>query len=184
MLYLIQLLSSTDKLPWLYCDNAWNTEDCRPYSFLASTDLATTTTPAPTTDSWRETTPAAEYFDNFRPSILCILVLWVLILLPLVQGSKSLLKSFSVGYPLFHFLNALLFFRAISIPGIGSGYQLLYRPDFSGYAHEWFWLNIFTMSLGGWFSAYYGCLFVVGKYIEESIFPIPHSSLLPSYVSH
>ena len=183
-MFLIQILSSTDKLPWLYCDNEWNTESCRPYPFLASNDsTATTTSGAISAEDWiyqlerdRLTSPAAEYFHKTQPSVLSTLVLWVLILLSLVQGTKSLLKSFFVGFPLLHFLNALLFFRAISLPGTGIGYQILYEPNFSGYTQGggWIWAEILEMSLGGWFLTEYGCLFVVGKYIKESIFPIPH----------
>ena len=168
------MLSSGNKLPWLYCDNGWNTDECLPYSFLASTNL-TPTTEVPNYSTLYNP-PAVEYFENRSTlqKILCNLVTWVLILLPLIQGAKSLLKSFFVGFPLLLLLNTLLLLRAISLSPIE--YRFMLRPDFDcfTYPEPYPWLDILRISLGVWFIAEYGCLFVVGKYIEESIFPIPH----------
>ena len=131
------------------------------------------------------TTPAEEYWRNYGYSafdsqkVVCILAMWILVMVPLVQGPKSLVKCFSVGFPLLLFLNALLFIRAVSLPHSGIGLRYVFQHGYGhGYGFKFYdddpSFPIWRMCLGFWFSAEYGLLFSVGKYIPKRTFPLPH----------
>ena len=154
----------------------------------------TPTTPVPTTPSdympedmqedwqdWLDHTqrvdPEMEFHswtESLNLATLGALVLsWFAITVPLVLGLKSLLQSFYLAFILTHFFNLLLFFRALTLPGLGDGLNFMFRPRFSEFDSSHVWLGMFYISVGLWCCARYGVLFVIGKHIKETTFAFP-----------
>ena len=171
---------TTNEYPWLKCNQTWNTADCWPYPF----DDTANTTLAPTTDPYDyliRDYPGIEFYVYYTINSLstghafAVLFTWIFALLPLIQGPKSLIQSLFLTLPFALFLNALLFFRAVSLPNAASGLAFIFEPDFSELGLDFVWTNVFRLTTGMWFAAGQGSLFVVGKYVDETIFPVPHT---------
>ena len=172
---------NAEDFPWLKCNN---TENCRPFAF---TESEYPTTPIPTTPDPSDyvygenydykVDPAREFFDSTESlnvtTIGALFLSWLAITAPLVLGLKSLLPSFYLAFPLTHFFNLLLFFRALTLSGLGVGLTYMFMPDFDDYGRASTWMKVLQSSLGFWFCANYGVLFVIGKHVKETTFAFP-----------
>ena len=172
---------NAEDFPWLKCNN---TENCRPFAF---TESEYPTTPIPTTPDPSDyvygeiydykVDPAREFFDSTESlnvtTIGALFLSWLAITAPLVLGLKSLLPSFYLAFSLTHFFNLLLFFRALTLSGLDVGLKYMFLPNFDVYGRASSWMKVLRLSLGFWFCADYGVLFVIGKHVKETTFAFP-----------
>jgi len=168
---------TTNDYPWLKCNQTWNTEECRLYPFSNPDPKPTD----PTTDPYKfipYEEPALEFYLSTNAfnatSAFSTLFTWIFALLPLIQGPKSLLRSLLFSLPFALLLNFILFLRAITLQNAGAGVHFLFNPRFSELSHGWVWIHLIRLITGTWFFANHGSLLVVGKYIGDTIFPLPH----------
>ena len=119
--------------------------------------------------------PAVEYYQHaysFTTSnIVALLLLWILVLLPLVQGPKSLVRSFYFGFPFILILEIVLLARAVTLPGATErGIALLLGKEEPSEIHYAPFQNVVTIALGYGFGVHYGLSFFLGKYAEKKSF--------------
>ncbi|KAG9340017.1 hypothetical protein JZ751_022128, partial [Albula glossodonta] len=141
-------------LPWVSCDNAWNTDNCRNHSILNG-DWSFLYNVTPYYDDFesnftfpeRHSDPENEFWNNrvlqrtdtdmgsFGPSgklrgelVACLLLVWTACYFCTWKGVRWLGKVvyFSVAFPLFLLL--LLFFRGVSLPGAWEGIWYFIYP--------------------------------------------------------
>ena len=179
----------------MQCNQTWNSvEMCRPFSYNVSGQEMAPTTPIPTPWNYDDRDydydshpprpdlypidPATEYvmaMDSFEASTIgALLLTWVAVTAPLVFGFSSLLKCFGVAFLLTHVLNLLLFFRALTLPGLKVGLHQVFLPQFDMARREDFWAEMIKVSVGSWFSAPFGVLLLVGQRAQETTFVFPH----------
>ena len=92
-----------------------------------------------------------------------------------MKGPASVIRSFYISLPLALFFNALLFFRAVTLPGFAAGLFKMISPGKSGNPNSFF--EIFSSSIAysvdSVFLSSYGSLLIVGKFIGEESFAFP-----------
>ena len=180
-----QVLSTYD-YPWLKCDQVWNTAACK--SNYHSSQLETTessySTPGPSGFLENATevdlsVAMSEYVQSMdadsmnASSILALKLTWLLLLIPLALGPKSLIWSFYVALPLALLCKVLLFIQAVSLPSAVYGLRFMFEPDLSRLAKVYTWLEICNLVSGLHFWAFNGNLIMIGKYLDEKTPALP-----------
>ncbi|NWS62621.1 SC6A9 protein, partial [Chunga burmeisteri] len=137
-------VSMTRVLPWTYCSNAWNTQDCAgvldgnlsSHAALNLTGLLNTTQ--------KRTSPSEEYWRRYvldlsddignlgevrLPLLGCLGVSWVVVFLCLIKGVKSSGKVvyFTATFP--YVVLTILFVRGITLEGALTGIMYYLTPQ-------------------------------------------------------
>ncbi|KAF2894050.1 hypothetical protein ILUMI_12120, partial [Ignelater luminosus] len=136
------------KLPWIDCENSWNTDNCLPLSGRDTTRIYTNSTILDLNNNFtserRTKTPADEFFHNrilnisesiedvgsiVWPLFFCDVVAWVVVYLCIMNGVKSVGKVvyFTATFP-FVILFVLLI-RGITLPGAWDGIFFYIYPQ-------------------------------------------------------
>ena len=153
------------------CGQSWNSDSCQPV-FQNSTQEWT----------WEKNftkpvTSAEEYYNSNiafdTSSIISILLFWILVSMPLVQGPKSLIKFIFGGFVIIHGFNALLFFLGAFLPRAGLGFEYIFMPGFD-HLDNGSVISFFLTIIGDWFLPQYGSLIFLGKHAEPATYSYPH----------
>ncbi|CAH1393303.1 unnamed protein product [Nezara viridula] len=143
--YLVGSLSS--ELPWLYCNNTWNTDSCTHFQFNStnSTDRA-------------EHSPASEYFrrgvlemdrsdglhDLGLPKLqlaICVFVVYCVLYLSLFKGVKSTGKVVWATATMPYVVLTILLVRGLMLPGAMTGIKYYLQPELSKLKETQVWVD-------------------------------------------
>ncbi|XP_024219145.1 sodium-dependent noradrenaline transporter [Halyomorpha halys] len=143
--YLVGSLSA--ELPWLYCNNTWNTDSCTHFQFNSSngTDRA-------------EHSPASEYFrrgvlemdrsdglhDLGLPKLqlaICVFVVYCVLYLSLFKGVKSTGKVVWATATMPYLVLTILLVRGLMLPGAMTGIKYYLQPELSKLKETQVWVD-------------------------------------------
>ncbi|XP_049302687.1 sodium- and chloride-dependent glycine transporter 1 isoform X2 [Bactrocera dorsalis] len=125
------------KLPWIDCQNAWNTDHCVEVMDLAQRNFTHHT-------GFR--TPADEFFhfeilkisgsieelgDLVWPLFYCLIFVWLSVYVCIIRGIKTVGKVvyFTASFPFF--ILFVLFIRGVTLPGAWKGILFYIKPEWS-----------------------------------------------------
>uniref|UniRef100_H3CRA5 Transporter n=1 Tax=Tetraodon nigroviridis TaxID=99883 RepID=H3CRA5_TETNG len=173
LFYLV--FSFRSELPWVTCNNSWNTANCRSLQAVdsSSVNYITNQTVLPNTS-----TAATEFLERRVLGLsrgieelggvrwelaLCLLASWVFCFFSIWKGVKSSGKVsyFTATFP--YVMLLILLIRGVTLPGAGVGIYYYLYPDLSGLAKMEVWIEagsqvLFSFSVGS------GVLLVLGSY--------------------
>ncbi|KAF0311366.1 Sodium- and chloride-dependent glycine transporter 1 [Amphibalanus amphitrite] len=135
-------LSLTPHLPWMDCNNTWNTPNCDNLRGFESNTTARGTVDNGTVKN----TPTDEFFHNFMLQItdsvedqgtvvwqlaLCSCIAWVIVYFCIFRGVKLVGKVvyFTATFPFVMLF--VLFVRGVTLPGAVDGILFYLTPNFS-----------------------------------------------------
>ncbi|KAL1115231.1 hypothetical protein AAG570_007262, partial [Ranatra chinensis] len=141
------IASFSQELPWLHCNNTWNTLLCRDSALEDATPGGITHTSA-----------ASEYFsrgvlemqwsdglhDIGFPKwqlVLCVLAVYCMLYLSLFKGVKSSGKVVWATATLPYVVLAILLIRGLMLPGAISGIKYYLQPELSKLKETQVWLD-------------------------------------------
>uniref|UniRef100_A0A0A9YIP2 Transporter n=3 Tax=Lygus hesperus TaxID=30085 RepID=A0A0A9YIP2_LYGHE len=147
--------SLVPQLPWMFCNNTWNSLDCRANSwvtFNATADGSMNITRR------GEETPAAEYFnrgvleldkseglhDLGFPKwqlVICVFIVYVMLYLSLFKGVKSTGKVVWLTATMPYVVLAILLVRGLMLPGALSGIKYYLQPEMSKLKETGVWVD-------------------------------------------
>ncbi|XP_021954032.1 sodium-dependent serotonin transporter isoform X2 [Folsomia candida] len=156
-------------LPWLSCDNEWNTDNCTLIKDIANL-----------TDSEGATSPAREFYerkvlemhlsdgvDNLGtmrwPLVLSVLVVFVLVYFSLWKGVRSTGKAVWITALAPYFVLFILLGRGVTLPGASDGIYYYLTPQWEKLKTPKVWIDAATQiffSLGPGF----GTLLALSSY--------------------
>ncbi|XP_077977388.1 sodium- and chloride-dependent glycine transporter 1-like [Glandiceps talaboti] len=133
--------SFTNKLPWIGCDNEWNTENC--VELGSSANINGSLSNITMVNSTKAISPSQEYWDHYvldRSSgfselgvirwhlALCLLLAWIVVFLCLMKGVKSSGKVvyFTATFP--YVVLTILLIRGVTLPGSAEGLKFYLLP--------------------------------------------------------
>ncbi|KAJ3637606.1 hypothetical protein MTP99_001051 [Tenebrio molitor] len=156
-LYFLGTSFSSD-LPWLHCNNTWNTEKCWE-SMLPGTSNVTTRPPIfnDTTPTNRHT-PASEFFhravlemqwsDGLHEMgypkwqlVLCLMLVYVMLYISLFKGVKSSGKVVWVTATMPYVVLTILLIRGLMLPGATMGISYYLKPELSKLRETQVWVD-------------------------------------------
>ncbi|XP_044263787.1 sodium-dependent noradrenaline transporter-like isoform X1 [Tribolium madens] len=156
-LYFLGTSFSPD-LPWLHCNNTWNTEKCWE-SMLPGTSNVTTRPPVfnDTTPTNRHT-PASEFFhravlemqwsDGLHEMgypkwqlVLCLMIVYVMLYISLFKGVKSSGKVVWVTATMPYVVLTILLIRGLMLPGAAMGISYYLKPELSKLKETQVWVD-------------------------------------------
>ncbi|XP_068605321.1 sodium- and chloride-dependent GABA transporter 3-like [Brachionichthys hirsutus] len=168
LFYLV--FSFRSQLPWVTCNNTWNTADCL--------DLQTFNSSNVTSNQTKGTSAAAEFWERRMLGMsggieelggvrwelaLCLLACWVFCYFSIWKGVKSSGKAayFTATFP--YVMLLILLIRGVTLPGASEGIYYYLYPDINRLADLQVWIEAgsqihFSYSLAG------GMLNVLGSY--------------------
>ncbi|XP_030241016.1 sodium- and chloride-dependent GABA transporter ine isoform X1 [Drosophila navojoa] len=134
------------EMPWIDCNNRWNTPDC----WVPQRKELNTTAP----DTSR--TPSEEFFENKvlqisagleYPGMMrwelfaCLVCAWLMVYFATWKSIKSSAKVryFTATFPFV--LIIILMFRAITLEGAAEGLRFFFRPNWSELKNANVWIN-------------------------------------------
>ncbi|KAJ1203896.1 hypothetical protein NDU88_007677 [Pleurodeles waltl] len=148
--------SFTTELPWIHCNNSWNSLNCSEtwYSNLSSLD-------ADAIDNTYKTTPAAEYFERgvlhlHQSSGIndlglprwqltsCLVVVIVLLYFSLWKGVKTSGKVVWITATMPYFVLTALLVRGVTLPGAIDGIKAYLSVDFFRLCEASVWIDAAT----------------------------------------
>ncbi|KAK7792111.1 hypothetical protein R5R35_009645 [Gryllus longicercus] len=149
--------SATPELPWLHCNNTWNSELCQEGTPNASdavnvSDVAATALPN------QQRSPAGEYFnravlqmqysDGLHAMgvprwqlVLCLLLVYSMLYLSLFKGVKSSGKVVWATATMPYVVLSILLVRGVMLPGAGAGIIYYLKPELTRLADTEVWLD-------------------------------------------
>jgi len=164
--------SMGEEVPWKYCNNAWNTNQCVKGARLNDswecilanssklfTDVikdfgnGTVCTKvllkSPSEEYWEryvlQITDSIEDIGNVRPGLLvCLIIAWTMVFLCLFKGIKSSGKVvyFTATFP--YVVMFILFVRGCMLEGAGKGIAFYLKPDFTKLGNVEVWVAAAT----------------------------------------
>ncbi|KYB26417.1 sodium-dependent noradrenaline transporter isoform X1 [Tribolium castaneum] len=156
-LYFLGTSFSPD-LPWLHCNNTWNTEKCWE-SMLPGASNVTTRPPVfnDTTPTNRHT-PASEFFhravlemqwsDGLHEMgypkwqlVLCLMIVYVMLYISLFKGVKSSGKVVWVTATMPYVVLTILLIRGLMLPGAAMGISYYLKPELSKLRETQVWVD-------------------------------------------
>ncbi|XP_063218366.1 sodium-dependent noradrenaline transporter-like isoform X2 [Bacillus rossius redtenbacheri] len=146
--------SAAPELPWLHCNNSWNTEWC----WEASPATTNTTSTTNTTAGRNTHSPASEYFHRAVLEMqwssglhemgypkwqlmLCLLLVYSMLYLSLFKGVKSSGKVVWVTATLPYVVLTILLARGLMLPGALTGISYYLSPELSRLADTQVWVD-------------------------------------------
>nr|CAD7463000.1 unnamed protein product [Timema tahoe] len=152
--------SAAPNLPWVHCNNTWNTEWCWESTLLGpapglnystNTSLGWSTTKLPHS-------PASEYFHRAvlemqwsnglheigYPKwqlVLCLLLVYTMLYLSLFKGVKSSGKVVWVTATLPYVVLTILLIRGLMLPGALTGISYYLKPELSRLSDTQVWVD-------------------------------------------
>ncbi|XP_043941296.1 sodium- and chloride-dependent glycine transporter 1 isoform X2 [Protopterus annectens] len=141
-------LSMTNLLPWTYCGNTWNTNDCAGVLDAHNSSSNLSRVSANMSDwlnhSMKRTSPSEEYWKykvlnvsndigNFGevrlPLLGCLATSWLIVFLCLIKGVKSSGKVvyFTATFP--YVVLTILFVRGVTLEGAATGIKYYLTPQ-------------------------------------------------------
>ncbi|XP_069075861.1 sodium-dependent dopamine transporter [Pleurodeles waltl] len=148
--------SFTTELPWIHCNNSWNSLNCSEtwYSNLSSLD-------SEAIDNTYKTTPAAEYFERgvlhlHQSSGIndlgmprwqltsCLVVVIVLLYFSLWKGVKTSGKVVWITATMPYFVLTALLVRGVTLPGAIDGIKAYLSVDFYRLCEASVWIDAAT----------------------------------------
>lgn len=118
-------------LPWVGCNNSWNTDNCWDGT-LNATELRNGTVSAPQEffdHSMLKMTDGIDNFGNVRWELVgCLAVAWLLVYFCLWKGLKSTGKVVYVTATLPYLLIGAFLFRALTLEGSDLGLKYFFEP--------------------------------------------------------
>ncbi|XP_074646743.1 sodium- and chloride-dependent betaine transporter-like [Tubulanus polymorphus] len=151
-------------LPWLTCDNHWNTEKCRMLYNDTSNPSYSSISTSPAEEYWTNVVIQSEglvvgNLHGINYSVLgCLVVAWIFLFLCTILGPRSIGKVLYVTTALPFILLIVLAVRGFTLPGFYGGVQYFFIPDFSKLLNLRTWQNAFS-------EAFYSFGFCLGGYI-------------------
>ncbi|XP_068605323.1 sodium- and chloride-dependent GABA transporter 3-like [Brachionichthys hirsutus] len=168
LFYLV--FSFRSQLPWVTCNNTWNTADCLDLQMFNSSNV--------TSNQTKGTSAAAEFWERRMLGMsggieelggvrwelaLCLLACWVFCYFSIWKGVKSSGKAayFTATFP--YVMLLILLIRGVTLPGASEGIYYYLYPDINRLADLQVWIEAgsqiyFSYSLAG------GMLSVLGSY--------------------
>ncbi|CAL8129654.1 unnamed protein product [Orchesella dallaii] len=174
--YLVQSFQA--ELPWISCNNTWNTDACVTLDTIASynlTDMGNMTSNLTTS-----TSPAKEYYErqvlemhlsdglerlgDIRwPLVFCALIVFILVYFSLWKGVRSTGKAVWITALAPYCVLFILLVRGITLPGADLGIKYYLTPDWQKLYKPKVWIDAATQiffSLGPGF----GTLLALSSY--------------------
>ncbi|XP_014368460.2 sodium-dependent noradrenaline transporter-like [Papilio machaon] len=146
--------SATSELPWLHCDNAWNTDQC----WDAARSNNTNRTDTPYHGPLSHFTPASEFFhravlemqhseglnDLGLPKwqlVACLGVVYITLYLSLFKGVKSSGKVVWLTATMPYVVLSILLARGLLLPGAARGIAYYLQPELSRLKDTQVWVD-------------------------------------------
>ncbi|XP_041111425.1 sodium- and chloride-dependent GABA transporter 2-like [Polyodon spathula] len=162
--------SFTWELPWVSCNNTWNTGSC--VEFQKRNETYNWTSPA------NATSPIIEFWEKRVLRIssgidhigilhwdlaLCLFLAWVMCYFCIWKGVKSTGKVvyFTATFP--YVMLVILMIRGVTLPGAAEGIKFYLYPDLSRLADPQVWMDAGTQIFFS-FAICLGCLTALGSY--------------------
>ncbi|GAB6021394.1 Solute carrier 6 [Chamberlinius hualienensis] len=141
--------SFTWELPWLHCNNTWNTEHCSDTSWL---------NPGDTNNITNLTSAAIEYFERSVLELhlskgvedlgdpkwqlcLCVLLVYIILYLSIFKGVKSSGKVVWVTATMPYVILSILLVRGLLLDGAIDGIMYFIRPNISKLGETKVWVD-------------------------------------------
>ncbi|XP_074650196.1 sodium-dependent proline transporter-like [Tubulanus polymorphus] len=138
--------SLTSKLPWMDCQNPWNTPACKEAGINCTNAIGSQ---SPSEQYWERhvlgLTDGLENMGIIRWKLaLCLLGAWVVIFLCLIKGVKSSGKVvyFTATFP--YIVLVILLVRGVTLPGAKKGIMFYVTPDFNKLKDSKVWADAAT----------------------------------------
>lgn len=145
--------SVSAELPWMHCNNSWNTEFC----WESMTNL-TNSTLNETVGHNNKHTPASEFFhravlemqlsDGLHEMgypkwqlVVCIMVVYAMLYLSLFKGVKSSGKVVWATATLPYVVLTILLIRGLMLPGAATGISYYLQPELSKLRETQVWVD-------------------------------------------
>ncbi|XP_075210738.1 sodium-dependent noradrenaline transporter-like [Lycorma delicatula] len=145
--------STASDLPWLNCNNTWNSLECIDSNFNKTLNNNTFSN-----ETVRQNSPASEYFsrgvlemqfsdglhDMGYPKwqlVLCVFTVYCMLYLSLFKGVKSSGKVVWGTATMPYVVLAILLVRGLMLPGALSGIQYYLKPELSKLKETQVWLD-------------------------------------------
>ncbi|XP_078517838.1 sodium- and chloride-dependent taurine transporter-like [Lissotriton helveticus] len=147
------LHSFRSRLPWAYCHQTWNTDNCLEDTFRRNKTLWMSL------NMTNFTSPVTEFWENNVLSLskgiedvgvikwdlaLCLLLVWVICFFCIWKGIRSTGKIvyFTATFPFIMLL--ILLIRGVTLPGAGAGIMFFLYPDITRLADPQVWIDAGT----------------------------------------
>ncbi|KAF5274143.1 hypothetical protein FQR65_LT04541 [Abscondita terminalis] len=147
------------ELPWLHCNNTWNSKLC--WESMGSDDSINFTTARPKFNDSTPTnrhTPASEFFsrsvlemhnsqglhDMGYPKwelVICLFIVYVTLYISLFKGVKSSGKVVWVTATMPYVVLTILLIRGLMLPGSGKGISYYFDPKLSKLRETQVWVD-------------------------------------------
>ncbi|XP_074035865.1 sodium-dependent noradrenaline transporter [Leptinotarsa decemlineata] len=148
--------SITSDLPWIHCNNTWNTEKC--WDSMNSNGSQKVMKLLNETARNSKHTPASEFFnravlemqwsdglhDMGYPKwqlVVCLLVIYFLLYISLFKGVKSTGKVVWVTATMPYVVLTILLIRGLMLPGAISGISYYLQPELSKLTETQVWMD-------------------------------------------
>nr|XP_034962399.1 sodium- and chloride-dependent taurine transporter isoform X3 [Zootoca vivipara] len=145
--------SFTSKLPWAFCDQEWNTENCIEDTLRKNKtvwlSLNTTNFTSPVTEFWEHNVLSLSSGID-EPGVikwdlaLCLLLVWVICFFCIWKGVKSTGKVVYVTATFPFIMLLVLLIRGVTLPGAANGIKFYLYPDIYRLTDPQVWIDAGT----------------------------------------
>ncbi|ALC38115.1 ine [Drosophila busckii] len=134
------------EMPWIDCDNRWNTPDCwvpqRKELNVTAPDTSRTPSEEFFENKVLQISPGLEFPGMMRWELLvCLVCAWLMVYFATWKSIKSSAKVryFTATFPFV--LIIILMFRAVTLDGAAEGLRFFFRPNWSELKDANVWIN-------------------------------------------
>ncbi|XP_057657398.1 sodium-dependent noradrenaline transporter-like [Diorhabda carinulata] len=149
--------SITSDLPWLHCNNTWNTEKCwdsmnsnnnshNPHRF--SNESTRTNKHTPASEFFNRAVLEMQWSDGLHEMgspkwqlVLCLMVIYFLLYISLFKGVKSTGKVVWVTATMPYVVLTILLIRGLMLPGALKGISYYLQPELSKLSKTQVWMD-------------------------------------------
>ncbi|XP_017486094.1 PREDICTED: sodium- and chloride-dependent GABA transporter ine [Rhagoletis zephyria] len=133
-------------MPWIDCNNRWNTPDCWVSQGPFKDAFAPNTSRTPSEEFFEnkvlQISPGIEYPGAMRWELfVCLICAWLMVYFATWKSIKSSAKVryFTATFPFI--LIIILMVRAVTLEGADEGLRYFFRPNWSELKHANVWIN-------------------------------------------
>ncbi|KAM9375373.1 sodium- and chloride-dependent GABA transporter 2 [Pholidichthys leucotaenia] len=160
--------SFTWDLPWISCNNDWNTNSCTPLQTGNSSIGGHENATSPVTEFWENRvlriSSGIDHIGSVNWDLaLCLFLAWVICYFCVWKGVKSTGKVvyFTATFP--YVMLVVLLIRGVTLPGASTGIYFYLYPDIGRLSDPLVWMDAGTQIFFS-YAICIGCLTALGSY--------------------